>query len=154
MKKLCLLCILCLCFVACGHESADIGTEEAAARILTEYERNAFVRADDDFIKTNFGTPDHLKEATVYYAANGDGTEFGFFRVADASSVDDMEWLIKDYLATERAAVESLAALYPADELVSRLARLDGAAVGHVGNTVYYCVADSALCQAFSKKLG
>lgn len=153
MKRLFMVCVLCLCLGACQSARPDIDAETAAARITSTCESDRFVRADADFISTNFGSPDYLKEATVYYAANGDGTEFGFFLVANAAKVPDMERLVKDYLATERAAVESLAALYPAEELSDRLARFDRATVGHAGDTVYYCMAEPALCQRFLKEI-
>ena len=143
MKKLCFLCALCLCFAACGRESADMGVEEAAERVMAEYERNAFVRADEDFMEANFGAPDYVTESAVYYAQNGDDTEFGFFRLSDAKYGADMEKIIQTYIQSERESVEALAALYPAEELSARLARFDGATVNTVGLTTYYVIADA-----------
>ncbi len=147
MKKLWLLCTLCLCLTACGRENTDIGVEEAAGRVMAEYESNAFVRADDDFIETNFNTPDYVEEAAVYYTQNGDGTEFGFFRLSDAKYSADMEKIIKTYIQSERESVEALAALYPAEELNERLARFDGATVNTLGLTTYYVIADAETVQ-------
>ena len=151
MKKLCFLCALCLCFAACGRESADMGVEEAAERVMAEYERNAFVRADGDFMEANFGAPDYVTESAVYYAQNGDGTEFGFFRLSDSKYGADMEKIIQTYIQSERESVEALAALYPAEELAARLARFDGATIGASGDTVYYFLTEQTVAHKVLK---
>lgn len=102
-------------------------------------EREGFLRADEDFVATNFGTPDYLLDSTVYLSDRG---EIGVFSLSDPRHADRMQAVIKEYLATEREAVISLAALYPADELSARLARFDNARVGAVGSTVYYYMLD------------
>lgn len=103
-------------------------------------EREGFLRADEDFVATNFGTPDYLLDSTVYLSDTG---EIGVFSLSDPRHAAKMQAAIKEYLATEREAVISLAALYPADELSARLARFDNARVGTVGSIVYYYLLDT-----------
>ena len=153
MKRFLCLCLLLFLLFGCAKEEKSLDFETAASRILEASENGAFVRADEDFVKTNFGAPDYLTEAVVYYAERDDGTEFGFFRVSDAMHVSDMEQTVSEYLATEREAVESLAALYPAEELNARLARFQHAKTGARDTVVYYCLGDDALCKAFERAI-
>ncbi len=147
MKKIWMLLSICLLFSACATQPKELDLQAAAQRVMESYEANAFVRADEDFVATNFGTPEYLEEAAVYYTKNGDGTEFGFFRLSDARYTADMEQALKDYLASERESVEALAALYPAEELQARLARFDGATVGAKGDTAYYFLTDPTIAK-------
>lgn len=147
MKTIWILLSLCLLFSACATQPKELDLQAAAQRTMESYEANAFVRADEDFVATNFGTPEYLEEAAVYYTQNGDGTEFGFFRLSDAKYTAEMERLIRDYLASERESVEALAALYPAEELQARLARFDSVTVGAVGNTVYYFLTEPTIAK-------
>lgn len=147
MKKLICLLSLLLIFSSCAKNSRDMDIPTATKAVIGAFEPDAFVRADDDFIATNFGAVDHVEESAVYYTKNGDGTEFGFFRLSDAKYTAETEGLIRDYLASERESVEALAALYPAKELNERLARFDNATVGTAGNTVYYFLTEPSVAQ-------
>lgn len=151
MKKILILPFVCVLLCSCTGQNREFDIQAAAQRTMESYEPNAFVRADSDFVSTNFGTPEYLEEAAVYYTRNGDGTEFGFFRLSNMKYTADMEEKIRDYLKSEREAVASLAALYPAEELSTRLSRFDGATVGTAGNTVYYFLTEQiAVKNAFA----
>ena len=153
MKRFLCFCLGIVLLVGCAKEQASVDIEAVAHKMIEASENITFVRADEDFVKTNFGTPDYLTEVVVYYAERGDGTEFGFFRVSDAMHVAEMEQTVLEYLTTERAAVESLAALYPAEELNARLARFQHAKTGARDTVVYYCLGDDALCKAFERAI-
>ena len=150
MKRLAFMILVLLLASGCARQSGLVDMESAARAAQNEYGDTALVRAEDDLVHANFGDPDYLEEAAVYYTQNADGTEFGFFKLSEEKFVPQMEAVIQEYLRTEREAIESLAALYPAEELSARLARFDGAIVGRSGNIVYYCLADSATAQRIS----
>ncbi|MBR6727448.1 MAG: hypothetical protein IKM08_04590 [Clostridia bacterium] len=141
MKRLSFLCVLFLLLTSCGRAQAQ-SAAQAAKDALQTYGAEDFFAADGDFIKTNFGEPDFLKEGVVYLSRANDGREFGFFELTDARYREEMLTLIRDYLASEEQSVRSLAALYPADDLQARLARFEQAAVGADGTLVYYCLVD------------
>lgn len=148
MKKFCFLFALLLLFSGCSREKMDLTPEKAAEVVLTEYgERTHFVRAEDDFLNTNFGSHDYVRESAVYFDENGDGSEFGFFRLSDEQYSEEMIAAIQAYINSERQSVESLAALYPADDLSNRLQRFDNATVGHMGDLVYYFVTEPTIAK-------
>ncbi|MBQ8356782.1 MAG: DUF4358 domain-containing protein [Clostridia bacterium] len=149
MKRFCFLLIaLLLLLPSCGRRADELSLAKATDMVLTEYGDNAsFVRADGDFITTNFGNREDVAESAVYFSESGDGTEFGFFRMSDAAHCGDMESDVRAYIASERQSVESLAALYPADDLNARLKRFDNATVGTVGNIVYYFITEPTIAK-------
>jgi hypothetical protein len=84
MKKICFLFVLLLAFSGCSRETMDMTPEKAAEVALTEYgENTGFVRADEDFLTTNFGSRDYVRESAVYFSENGDGNEHTQKEVAD-----------------------------------------------------------------------
>ena len=142
MKKWCfLLAILCL-LPSCGRQHPALQIETAETRALATYGTDELRRVDDDFVRTSFGTPDYVKKVSVYFTANGDGTEIGFFQLTDAAYAGKMKGVIQDYLNSERQAVESLAALYPGQELERRISRFEHAVVEAHGTLVFYVLAD------------
>ena len=143
MKKLCLLLPLLLLLTACATAQAQ-SAESAANAALESYGAANYVRADDDFLTTNFGELPYVKNAVIYLSKNGDGSEFGFFELTDTRHQNELVAAIKAYLASEEQSVRSLAALYPADDLQARLARFERARVGIEGELVYYAVTDTA----------
>ena len=148
MRKICFLLAFLLLFCACSREATDITPEKAAETVLSEYgENTAFVRAEEDFLTTNFGARDYVRESAVYFSENGDGSEFGFFRLSDEQYSDEMIAAIQSYIKSERQSVESLAALYPADDLTNRLDRFDNATVGHMGDLVYYFITEPTVAK-------
>ena len=148
MKKICFLFVLLLTFSGCSRETMDMTPEKAAEVVLTEYGENTnFVRADEDFLTTNFGSRDYVSESAVYFSENGDGNEFGFFRLSDEQYSDEMIAAVEEYINSERQSVQSLAALYPADELSDRLQRFDSATVGHMGDLVYYFITEPTIAK-------
>lgn len=152
MKKFLIFLALCCLFCSCARRDGKIqDIQSAAGATLEEYGTpHDFVRAEQDFIATNFGNTDGITDYAVYYAA--DGTEFGFFRLSDAGNAPDMQNKVRAYLASERESVEALAALYPADELNARLSRFDKATVGTTGDVVYYFLTDPAVPQKVLKQ--
>ena len=136
------LLTLMLCFGGCDRQSEQppdfVTTKQQLSAAFDE--REGFSRADEDFVTTNFGDPPYLLDSAVYLSDTG---EIGVFSLSDVKHTAEMQEKIKAYLATEREAVVSLAALYPADELSARLARFDSARVGAVGATVYYYMLDA-----------
>ena len=153
MKRLGLMIVTLLCIAGCARQGDLIDMETATRAVQNEYGDDSLVRAEDDLVRANFGDLDYVQEAAVYYTENADGTEFGFFKLSDKKFAPQMEAVIKEYLKTEREAVESLAALYPAEELSARLARFDNATVGRLGNIVYYCIADGATVKRLTDAL-
>lgn len=148
MKKICFLFVLLLLFSGCSREKLDLTPEKAAEVVLTEYGENTqFVRAEEDFLTTNFGSHDYVREAAVYFSENGDGSEFGFFRLSDEQYSAEMIAAVQEYINSERQSVESLAALYPADDLSNRLQRFDNATVGHMGDLVYYFITEPTVAK-------
>ena len=148
MKKICFLFVLLLLFSGCSREKMDLTPEKAAEVVLTEYGENTrFVRAEEDFLTTNFGSNDYVREAAVYFDEDGNGGEFGFFRLSDEQYSAEMITAVREYINSERQSVESLAALYPAEELSNRLQRLDNATVGHKGDLVYYFITEPTVAQ-------
>lgn len=148
MKNICFLFALLLLFGGCSREKVDITPEKAAEVVLTEYGENTqFVRAEEDFLSTNFGSHDYVSEAAVYFSENGDGSEFGFFRLSNEQYSEEMIAAVQDYINSERQSVESLASLYPADDLTARLQRFDNATVGHMGELVYYFITEPTVAQ-------
>jgi len=137
-----LLMLLVLC--ACKKEQTHTASvEELGGAVCAAAEAYAFERADADFVETGFDAPAALAESAVYFASDpSDTCEFGIFCLTDAAHAGEMERAIRSYLENERSAVESLAALYPGDELKTRLARYRDALVGTSGNIVYYFVMD------------
>lgn len=148
MKKICFLLALLLLFSGCSREKMDMTPEKAAEMVLSEYGANTqFTQADTDFLTTNFGSHDYVREAAVYFSENGDGSEFGFFRLSDEAYSEEMISTVQAYIDSERQSVESLAALYPADDLSNRLRRFDNATVGHMGDLVYYFITEPAVAK-------
>ena len=143
MKKICFLLMLLFLFSGCSREGMDMTPEKAAEMVLTEYgERTHFVRAEEDFLTTNFGSHDYVRDAAVYFSEDGDGSEFGFFRLSSEQYSAEMIDAVQAYIDSERQSVRSLAALYPADDLSLRLQRFDNATVGHMGDLVYYFITE------------
>ena len=132
----------------CANRSVDITPEKAAQVVLTEYgENTSFVRAENDFLTTNFGTRDYVRDSAVYFSENGDGSEFGFFRLSDEQYCDEMIAAVQEYINSERQSVSSLSALYPAEDLSRRLQRFDNATVGHMGDLVYYFITEPTVAK-------
>ncbi|MBQ8340758.1 MAG: hypothetical protein IJY22_00090 [Clostridia bacterium] len=139
MKKTMFLLSLCLLLAlgGCRGQADPAQTmDQAASSMLTAHGKDRYVLADEDFVTTNFGSEDHIKRAAIYLSREGDGTEFGFFELTDVKYRDRMIAEIRAYLAEEEAAVRSLAALYPANDLQARLYRFTRAKVGATGNLV------------------
>ncbi|MBQ9099723.1 MAG: hypothetical protein IJY50_09890 [Clostridia bacterium] len=152
MKKICIVLIL-LSFLlsACARAAHSLRVDDAAKAVLQEFgETEQFQKADEDFITTNFDT-ENVTEAAVYFA--DDGTEFGFFQLADINEKDTMQASIRAYVNSERESVNSLAALYPAEELTRRLERFDHVNIGVVGDLVYYFISDEALTKRALKQI-
>ena len=148
MKKICLLLMIVLLCGGCANRSVDITPEKAAEVVLTEYgENTSFVRAENDFLTTNFGTRDYVRDSAVYFSENGDGSEFGFFRLSDEQYCDEMIAAVQEYINGERQSVSSLSALYPAEDLSRRLQRFDNATVGHMGDLVYYFITEPTVAK-------
>ena len=148
MKKICLLFVIAMLLSGCSQNKANMTPQKAAEAVLTEYgEHTQFVRAEEDFLSTNFGSCDYVREAAVYFSENGDGNEFGFFRLSDEQYSNEMIAKIQEYINSERQSVVSLAALYPSDDLSNRLQRFDHATVGHMGDLVYYFITEPTISQ-------
>ena len=151
MKKVFLLlpCLLLL-LPSCGAK--NITPELGAQRVLQAWDA-PFLCADEDFIQSNFAAMPPFGKATVYLSEQNDGTEFGFFEITDVKNVAAAQAAIRDYIASEREQVLSLAALYPGDELNARLARYDAAEIGATGNTAYYFIGDKDAVRAACRAL-
>ncbi len=139
---LCMLLLPLLLFCSCAQDGGDTDIPSAVSAVRASYADGALVQADADLVTTNFGALDFVDVAEVWLTENGDGTEFGFFHLTDTRRAGELQARIRDYLANERQAVESLAALYPAEELQARLDRFTHAKVGQAGAVVYYLLAD------------
>ncbi len=142
MKKArCLAALLALLLLlgGCTREarSDEAELEASAAKVLESLGgKERFLRADDDFTEMNFSA-DYIEERAVYLAEDGIG-EWGLFSLRDTAQSRACREMLADYLENERAAIESLAALYPADELQERLALYQNAQVGADGALVWY----------------
>ncbi|MBQ3482617.1 MAG: hypothetical protein IJA78_00385 [Clostridia bacterium] len=150
MKRSILLIVTALLLLcACQKEQAtDASADELAQAVIAATAAHEFRRADDDFTENCFEAPAAPAESAVYFASDANDTcEFGVFRLTDTAHAADMMAAIHDYLESERAAVESLAALYPGDELEARLARYRDATVGASGNIVYYFAMEPHLAE-------
>lgn len=139
MRMLCLLlAILCL-LPSCAPKEP---TPDTVAERMEAYGTAALRRADEDFVRTNFGAADRWETADVYLSAAGDGTEIGIFWLTDVAHTEEMKATVREYMESERRSVESLAALYPGEELDRRLARFEHAVIESQGRMVYYILAD------------
>lgn len=153
MKGFCIaLAVLCL-LTACGRKAPSGDLQAATRNVTAIYAADELRLADDDFVLNNFGALDYVERAEVYLSANGDGTEIGFFQLTDTSHTGKMKSAIREYLESERRSVESLAALYPGEELNRRLSRFDSATVAESGTLVYYIVAASHDAQKIQKAI-
>ncbi len=139
MRKIGLvLLMLCMIFGGC---SAQRGAEERSldsevARVEQALGSERFLRADEDFTKTNFGA--HATgPGAVFFEEDGIG-EWGMFWVGDAAKSAALKAQLREYLATQKSAVQSLAELYPGDELQERLSLFENASVGSEGGLVWY----------------
>ena len=154
MKKLCVFLALLLLFASCQRKTHLPNLPEAVEIALSQYgDETDFVRADPDFVATNFNADTEVEEAAVYLSQTGDGTEFGFFSLRDEGDKAKMIAAIDDYLESERQAVEALAALYPAEELEQRRMRFDCATVGATERLVYYFLTDPHIAKQTLKQL-
>ena len=154
MKRLICILPLCLLLCACAETVNSSPEPSTAARAVIEAcEETPFIRADKDFIADNFAELPSTRDEIVYFAESNDGTEIGFFLLNDSKDIPKAKALIRDYIDSERHHVNALAALYPGEELNARLARYDGAAVGHRGELVYYIIGDRLLVQKAERAL-
>ena len=134
--------------------TVDTTADVLASAVLHATPEHEFTRADDDFVESGFDAPEALRESAVYFASDaGETCEFGIFCLIDAARAEDMVRAVRRYLEQERAAVESLSALYPGDELEKRLACYRDALVGVSGNIVYYFAMDSDAVQRAQQSL-
>ena len=147
MKRVfCLLISLSLFFCACqGKTESASSLLSAATRVQNALGgKESFYEADEDFIADNFGELPYVQEAKVFLGCGEKMQEFGIFRLTDRQKASELKMILKDYLATEKEALTSLSALYPAEELSARLAAYEGAHVGSEGMLVYYFVLECA----------
>lgn len=148
MKQLVTVFLLLLLLCSCQKGQPDANVADVAGRVLDVCgDTPSFLAADPDFVTTNFGEADFVEDAAIYMSEDFDGTEFGIFRLTDTKHEKEMLSLIRAYIQSEREAVESLAALYPAEELSARLARFDNAVVGTSNGVVYYLLMDAPLLE-------
>ena len=116
MKKLILCIIVTVCLLsACAARDLPI-TENLDERIKEAIDI-PFVRADEDFGKTNFDDLSGVKSWRIYLSEKNDGTEYGYFVMESKEDAARMQEQIRAYLDTECEQVRSLAALYPAEDL-------------------------------------
>jgi hypothetical protein len=154
MKKL--LCILPFFLLLCACSDTVNGSPDphtAARAVIEACEEASFIRADTDFVSTNFQDLPRTEEAIIYCAENNDGTEIGLFFLSDREDISRTEALIREYIDSERRQATALASLYPGEELNARLARYDNAKVGHRGVLVFYVIGDQAFVQQTMKAL-
>lgn len=150
-KTICVLLLLALLLSACTRTPNETDIPSAVSAVQEEY-GDKIILADADFVRTNFGEREYVDEAQVWLSESGDGTEFGFFHLTDLRYTSEMQTAIRAYLVGEKQSVESLAALYPAEELQTRLARFDRAKIGNFGTTVYYFLTDTAVGERLSAR--
>ena len=139
MKRIALvLLIFCMIFTACNakRDTEERSLQGEVARVEQALGSERFLRADEDFAKTNFG--DHATgPSAVFFEEDGIG-EWGMFVVGDAAKSAALKAELRAYLATQRDAVQSLAELYPGEELQHRLSLYENASVGGDGGLVWY----------------
>lgn len=152
-RHLWLILTLLLVFSACARQPTNtLDFSLAVQELSASYsDSTGFSRADEDFVLTNFGSPEYVTDSAVYLSDKG---EIGIFALSDTKHAEDMIKIIKTYLSLERESVVALSELYPADELSARLARFDNARVGAVGSTVYYYMLESDNSQTAQKLFG
>ena len=109
--------------------------------------KEEFTNADEDFIRTNLGSPQYLSEGVVCFDSGSMTREIGIFQLSDRSKAKEFKETLKSYLEREKEALRALSALYPAEELERRLALFENATVGAEGMLVYYFVLDSEQTQ-------
>lgn len=139
MKRFLLCCLVMLFVLVSCARGSELSFDTLHQGVATHYGEQGFVRADSDFVESNFGKPDYLADSAVFLSERG---EIGIFSLNDPAHAEEMLALVNDYLALEQRSVIELAALYPADELEARLARFENAQSGAVGSVVYYSLLD------------
>ena len=140
-----LLCflVLFLFFPSCHRAAASEAGElsEVLLRVQNALGgKELFITADSDFVETNLGNPDYLEDAVVCLGENGEAREFGVFHLRDRRKASELKETLRGYLKSEAEMLSSLASLYPAEELETRLALYNNATVGGEGMLVWYFV--------------
>ncbi|MBE6594513.1 MAG: hypothetical protein E7644_01805 [Ruminococcaceae bacterium] len=137
-RALVLLLLLLLSLVGCQQaRAADITPRELAARLTRALQEEPFTAADADYIESNFPTLD--ADGAVYFGNDDDICEFGVFLLKNTAA-DEAQRILRAYIQTEREALESMAALYPSEELQERLACYRNAHVSANGGYAYYFI--------------
>ncbi len=144
MKKILIFALIVLLTFG-GCKRAELPVTRSFAQEVARVEEalggaERFLVADADFSATNFGA-EYITERAVCFSQDGIG-EWGLFLLSDTAHANECKAMLRDYLNTEKEAIESLAALYPADELQERLALYKNAAVGSDGTLVWYFALD------------
>lgn len=135
---------LALLLPSCHRTEAAVGSLDIlATRVQNAVSsKEDFVIADADFTSDHFGEPSFLQESIVALG-NGEKTrEFGLFRLKDRTKAAQLKASVQEYLKNEQEALLSLSALYPTEELQTRLSLYQNATVGSEGMLVYYFVLD------------
>lgn len=138
-RALALLLLLLLPFVGCQQaRAANITPQELAERLIRALrEEEPFTAADADYIESNFPTLD--VDGAVYFGNDDDICEFGVFLLKNTAA-DEAQRILRAYIQTEREALESMAALYPSEELQERLSCYRNAHVSANGGYAYYFI--------------
>ena len=141
-KRIAFLLAIFLFLPACHRaEAANSSLEVLSTRILNAVsDKEAFVAADEDFLSDNFGSFDYIEDSNIFLDSDNATREFGIFRITDRRKATEFKQAVQEYLSNEQKALESLAALYPTQELESRLSLYQNATVGNEGMLVYYLV--------------
>lgn len=141
-KTVCFLLLLVFIFSGCQKtQTKGPEVDDAVRRIHDSLPtQTEFLAADADFVPDTFGNMDHLLDATVCFGKDDVTRQFGVFRLKDAGKAENLKHLIQKYLAYEKEALTTLAKLYPAEELKTRLSLYENAVIGSKGDLVYYFV--------------
>ncbi|MBP3396114.1 MAG: lipoprotein [Clostridia bacterium] len=143
MKRIWAIVLLALLMLSgCQRaKAADITPEELANRLTRSLQDEMpFTAADPDYVESNF--PGLDASGLVYFGNDDDICEFGIFQLKEFSP-EEAKDIIHAYIKTELEALESMAALYPSEELQERLSCYRNAHVSVGGGYAYYFIMEA-----------
>lgn len=141
MKKRIFAVLLLLPLLAACHKAVhDVPVLELKDCVMAPLKgQGEFTVADEDFLEYNFSFEDEIEDAVVCLDHSG-VREFGIFYLENDGNIEAVTRGINAYLDSERAALASLSALYPSDELTEKLDRYKNAVILAEGRYVSYFV--------------
>ena len=144
-KKLLSLFLVLMLLSGCQAAAANKASFAEVERVISEKADplREFTKADEDFIKTNFGFADQITGGSVYLKnESGMLAEYGIFTLDANAKKNDVIEEIRAYLLGECDAMRALAALYPGNTLSENLKRYENAMIASNSDYVWYFAID------------